>query len=442
MQTTKEKQLRPKLKENGKKSYMTYEKKKIKVFRKYKVKNYIDPGTGSMLFSVLIGLVTAVFFSAKALIIKLKFLFSNGGMKAKRESENIAIYSEGKQYWNVFKPILDELEKRKVKAKFYTSSKDDFVFNQNYEYIESEYIGEGNKAFFRLMFVEAQICLMTTPGLDVYQLKRSKGIKHYSHILHAVDDATNYRLFGLDFFDSVLLSGEYQKEGIRELEEKRGIKEKELVVIGSTYLDELNNKIKNLPPRQNNRKTILLAPSWGEEGMLKKYGKKLLEKFINTDWHVIIRPHPQSLKVESETIAELQEYTKDKNFEWDFEVDNIHSLSNSDIMITDFSGIMFDYAFLFNKPFLYINQNFNPEIYDFSDCDKESWKFRTAREIGIELTLDNIENINSLIEEALKSEVLKTKRQIAKETAWYFMGESGSKAAEFLIQKSKELSNC
>ena len=44
---------------------------------------YIDPGTGSMLFSVLVGLLATLYFVGKAAIIKLKFIFS--GKKAKAE---------------------------------------------------------------------------------------------------------------------------------------------------------------------------------------------------------------------------------------------------------------------------------------------------------------------------------------------------------------------
>ena len=39
---------------------------------------YIDPGTGSMLFSLFIGIAAVATFGARALLIKLKFLFSGG----------------------------------------------------------------------------------------------------------------------------------------------------------------------------------------------------------------------------------------------------------------------------------------------------------------------------------------------------------------------------
>jgi hypothetical protein len=37
---------------------------------------YIDPGTGSMLFSILIGAAATLFFLAKALWLKLKLIFA------------------------------------------------------------------------------------------------------------------------------------------------------------------------------------------------------------------------------------------------------------------------------------------------------------------------------------------------------------------------------
>ena len=181
---------------------------------------YIDPGTGSMLFSILIAAVATISFGIRALWLKLSVVFS--GKKDKTSQADASykpyvIYNEGNQYWNNFKPICDEFEKRQIELTYYTSSNNDPVFEQNYKFVKSSFIGEGNTAYFKLNMLSAGFVLMTTPGLHVYQLKRSKRVKHYSHILHAPSDATLYRLFGIDFFDSILLSGDHQKEDIRYL---------------------------------------------------------------------------------------------------------------------------------------------------------------------------------------------------------------------------------
>jgi len=400
---------------------------------------YIDPGTGSALFSILIGAAATVYFLGRALVIKFKVVLSGG--KTAGASSNaypFVIYNEGKQYWNVFKPVLDEFENRKIALLYLTSAQDDPVFDTTWSFVKAEFIGEGNRAFARLNMLRAGICLMTTPGLDVYQLKRSKMVKHYAHILHAPSDATMYRLFGIDYFDSVLLTGDYQAEDIRILERQRNIPEKKLITVGCSYLDVYAEKIKNLPVEENHPFTVLVSPSWGESALLTRYGEKLLDPLSAygqavSGWRIIIRPHPQSRKSEAEMLERLQTRYKDtKNIEWDFERENIYSLNKADIMISDFSGIIFDYMFLRDKPVLYVSQDFDLRPYDADDIDHELWQFKIIKEAGIELREDDFPRITEVIKNASDSEALKTTRRKARETAWQYRGEAGKRIFDFM----------
>jgi hypothetical protein len=401
---------------------------------------YIDPGTGSMLFSILIGAAATLYFLARAVILKAKVLFAGGGRAAVHTgvSHPYVMYSEGKQYWNVFKPILDEFERQEIQLLFLTSQEDDPVFSQEYHFIKSEFIGEGNKAFARLNFLSAEVVLMTTPGLDVYQLKRSKTVRHYAHILHAPSDATLYRMFGIDYFDSILLTGDYQAKDIRALEKLRGLPEKRLVTVGCTYLDVYAEAIKRLPKEEDRQFTVLVSPSWGPSALLNKYGRKLLDPLVRTGWRIIIRPHPQSKKSEAPMLESLMEKYKDSaNVRWDYERENIYSLAKADIMISDFSGIIFDYFFLFDKPVMYVKQGLDLRPYDADDLGDaaadELWQFRTLREAGIELTENLFDSIADVIKNASDSAELKQARQRAKETAWQFPGEAGKRTADFMI---------
>jgi hypothetical protein len=400
---------------------------------------YIDPGTGSMLFSIVIGLVTMLYFVAKAVIIKVKFFFSGGkGVTAVKKRYSLVIYCESEWYWSVFKPIVEELEKRQIPVMFFTSSEKDPIFSNTYSFITSEYIGEGNKAITRLNFLEADVCLMTTPGLGVYQLKRSRGVKHYAHILHSVADATSYRLFGLDYFDSVLLSGEYQKDHIRLLEDQRGIAKKELPVVGCPYLDMLQEQVSALVPLKNHMFTVLVAPSWGSNGILRKYGEQLLDPLVDTGFHVIVRPHPQSVQSEKEVLLRLQErYESKANVEWNFSRENIDTLFRSDIMISDFSGVIFDYSFLFDRPFLYVNANFDDRPYDGGSLKEVSWKFKVLPEIGVELKESNFLSIKQILLDTCENTILSENRLRAKDKAWQYRGHSGERIVDFLLEKQK-----
>ena len=91
-------------------------------------------------------------------------------------------------------------------------------------------------------FLNAGIVLSTTPGLDVYQWKRSKDVQYYVHIPHMANDITSYRMFGLDYYDAIMLSGEYQVQQIRDLEKIRDLSAKDVVRQnpGGTFADRLS----------------------------------------------------------------------------------------------------------------------------------------------------------------------------------------------------------
>ncbi|MDR2630505.1 MAG: CDP-glycerol glycerophosphotransferase family protein [Spirochaetaceae bacterium] len=401
---------------------------------------YIDPGTGSMLFSILIGAAATLYFLARALIIKAKVVFSGGRAAVNAAlSHPYVVYSEGKQYWNVFKPILDEFEKQGKSLIFFTSSEDDPVFNTNYAFIKAEYIGEGNRAFARLNMLQADFCLMTTPGLNVYQLKRSKMVKHYSHVLHAPVDATMYRLFGLDYFDSVLLTGDFQAQDLRTLEGQRRLPEKKLITVGCTYLDVYAERIKQIKKEENHQFTVLVSPSWGPSALLARFGERLLSPLLKTGWSVIVRPHPQSKKSEAAMLEALEvKYRENAHLEWDFERENIYSLVKADIMISDFSGIIYDYAFLCDKPVIYVKQGIDIRAYDADDLGEnpldELWQFKTLKKIGIELKEEHFDHIGEVIRNAADSVELRQARQKAKEEAWQYPGEAGKRIARFMIE--------
>ena len=73
---------------------------------------YIDPGTGSMLFTILIGVIGAVVYSARMLLIKLRFRLSGGKAEETADRIPFVIFSDDKRYWTVFEPICREMDRR------------------------------------------------------------------------------------------------------------------------------------------------------------------------------------------------------------------------------------------------------------------------------------------------------------------------------------------
>ena len=403
---------------------------------------YVDPGTGTMLFSIVLGVCSVFFFVVFSLWEKFKLYFFKDKAAIKNDYP-IVIYTEDKRYYHVFNDIIEEFEKREYPVMVYVSSDDDAFLKKDYKFVKVENIGKGYKAFSRLAFMSADVCLMTTPGLDVFHLKRSKLVKHYSHIFHCLDEGTTYRLFGLDYYDSVLLNFEKSKEYIRELENKRNLPHKELVVVGSSFMDSM---AKSLPTnvKKYEKTTVLLAPSWGNSAILATYGDKLIEKLANTNFLTIVRPHPQSLVSEKKLIQTLQEkFSKYDNIHWDLSNDNLQAMASADILITDFSSIIYEFLFLYNKPCIYSLSSYNREIYDLSDLDSgKTYRDSILEKLGKELTLDNIDKVEEMINSLVgKNELSKDLLEIKNEI-WQEQNKGAKNVVDFLIKKQQEISSC
>ncbi len=402
---------------------------------------YIDPGTGSMLFALLMGIFGTLIYFCRVIFYKTKY-YIQGGRGEKTELERIpfVIYSDDKRYWNTFEPICDYFDDRGLQLEYWTASEDDPGLLKKYNTVKCRYIGKGNKGFVKLNQMNAGICLSTTPGLDVYQWKRSKNVGWYVHIFHGASQAVGYRMFGIDFYDAALTTGPLAGEYIRRLEEMRGIKKKEIEICGCTYMDEMLKKKDALPNSVKEEKTVLLAPTWGKSGIFAKYGGRVIESLLKTPYRIIVRPHPQSLISEKNMIDEIKkQYPDDERIEWNYDNDNFEVLCRSDILISDFSGVIYDYCLVFDKPLIYADTSFDPAPYDIVWTGEMPWVLTAIKGMGLQLNEENLDRIGELIDKALKDDCYSEGRDITRSQLWSVRGDSAKRISEYMIGKYKEI---
>lgn len=404
---------------------------------------YIDPGTGSMLFAILIGVLGAGVYVFKSWLVKLRFLFTGGKKEQGGANKKIplAVFSDDKRYYSVFYPVLRELDRRGIDVEYLTASQDDPAFSGELTHVHPTFLGEGNRAFAKLNFLHATLLLSTTPGLDVYQWKRSKDVDYYVHMLHAASEVSTYRMFGIDYYDAVLLSGEYQRADVRAMEQLRGLPEKEIEMIGIPYMDEMLARLKNDAPLPPHERTVLLAPSWGDSAIFKRYGGKIIDVLLQTGCHIIVRPHPQSFRSETEMMEKLMaEYPASEQLEWNRDNDNYEVLRRSDILISDFSGVIFDFCLVYDKPVIYTDTKFDKGPYDAWWLEHELWTFDTLPRVGKQLTPDNMDTLKEMIEECITSPEYAAGRDRARAETWEYMGQGAQRAADYLENKLNALS--
>lgn len=402
---------------------------------------YLDPGTGSLLFSAILGLVSTIYFWGKSLIHKSIHLFSivtGKKLNVKDRGADIVLYSEGAQYWNTFKPVIDALSELGTPVTYWTSDKYDPGLNHISDTMTAKFIGKGNKAYSRLNMMHAEVCITTTPGLDVLQIKRSKGVRHYVHLVHAPTTGT-YKLYSFDYFDSVMCSGQHQIDAIRELERKRNSNAKVLWQTGCTYMDVLANQIDDKATtvdETSKTKTVLVAPSWGKNGLLTQFGESLLSILLDSGFDVILRPHPNSLIVEKELLEELKNsLQKHERLIWDSNPNGFDSLNKADILISDFSGIVFDFAFAFGKPVITVDFEVQLSGLDANDLANGLWELSMLDLLGKSVSKKDLHNLPSIVHDLTESKSLNSNSlRNLRDNSIFNYGDAGNIAANQILE--------
>ena len=362
---------------------------------------YLDPGTGSMLLSVLIGLVSTGYFMARKLPSFVRGVLFRATGKAKRFSrKHVVIYTEGANYWGTFRPLLEEFGRRGEPVEYLTSAEDDPCFTADLPAcVTCRYIGKGNTAYTTLNFLEADALVLTTPGVGVLQIRRSKGVDTYIHVLHSIGDAHYYKLFSFDYYDAVICNGDYQIRSLRTLEALRGTKPKELPIAGCPYLDGLVARRAALGDVAPDPNCILVAPTWGKLSMLTRYGAAVPRLLADAGFDVILRPHPQSYISDTKLMEKLEkELAGHPNITWDRNPDGFASLQRASGMISDFSTVMFDFAFVFLRPVITLfDDKQDPGGFEAFDLPHTRWNTTVLEDIGATLTGPDLEQLPALV---------------------------------------------
>lgn len=366
---------------------------------------YLDPGSGSMLVAGLVGLLTTLLFFLKGVYYKFRrillgFFGRTVGDTPTRHS--LVFYSEGRQYWSTFEPIIYELVGRGEPCVFLTSDEEDPGLSYSSEYVLTKYIGKGTKAYIHLTALEADVCAMTTPGLDVLHVRRSKGVKHYAHLIHAPTDVGIYKRYSFDYFDSIFISGDHQAKSLRKLEQLRGTSPKLLLKTGCLYYDKMQRQLRELTvaPAAGSPITVLIAPTWGLNGLLKRFGTRVLIPLLERKWNVIVRPHPQSYISEREMLDRLRaELSRYPNLQWDNNKDGMQSMVKANVMVSDLSGIVFDFAFLLEKPVITLKFDVNKLGSEAAELPWDPWELTVLDAIGSRVPESEIDALPAIIEQ-------------------------------------------
>jgi len=353
----------------------------------------------------------------------------------------LVIYSEGKNYWvHLDRLVKGLLELSDIPLCYVSSSEEDpglLIEHANYR---TFVIDEGFVRDWFFANVDTDVMVMTMPDLHQYQVKRSKNNVHYVYVQHSlVSFHMVYREGAFDHFDSIFCAGPHHIKEIRAMVDKYKLSPKSLLEHGYSRLDSILQEAKSRPKKEkpaNAPKRVLVAPSWGPNGIIESgIGEKIVDQLLAHGYQVTLRPHPQTTKFAKDKInAVVQKHKNNSLFEGEGNVAGQDSIQDSDVMICDWSGVAFDYAFGMEKPVLFIDLPRKINNPNYLELKIEPFEAYMRNSIGDVVTIDEIDSLPEKIEGIFKNqESGALSLADLREAKVFNVGRSGIVGAERLI---------
>ncbi len=355
---------------------------------------------------------------------------------------NLMFYSEQSGFYKYFENIIKALlEKTDEPIYYITSDPNDRIFDCDIEQIKPYYIS-GNQLIALMMKLECKMVVMTTPDLEKYHIKRSKMKPNIEYVYtdHACTSLNlTYRTGAFDYFDTIFAVSKHQGVEIRQMEQLRNTKKKRIVKVGYGLIDNMIEAYESSEKKENEKPTILVAPSWQYDNILDSCLDDMLETLINDKYKVIIRPHPQYIRRFPLQIEAIIEKYKDR-FGDDFMIETDFSsnvtIYTADVVITDWSAIAYEFSFTTNKPTLFINTEMKVVNKDYEKIKLKPFDITARDIIGKSISKEETKNISSVIDDLLANKESYCQQiDELKNSYFYNLGNSGEAAADYIIER-------
>ena len=356
-------------------------------------------------------------------------------------NKHLVFYSESNGFYKYYKGIIEYLLKNtNLTIHYITSDFNDNIFKMEKENpkIKAYYIGEKKLITLR-MKLESDVVIMTMPDLENYHIKRSyiKKDIEYIYIPHGMDSLNlTMRKGSMDHFDTVFTTGKHQMEEAIKTNEVYNLKDRKLIEWGYSLLDDMIKDYNETKAEEKDIKTILIAPSWQKDNIVDLCLEELLEQLSKTKYQIIVRPHPQQVRHMKEKFDKLKEKYSDNNniiIQTDFSSNN--TVFNASLLITDWSGIAYEYAFTTKKPVIFIDtpmKIMNPE---YKVLNIEPFNIWARDEIGQVVKVEQIDSIGKTIDNIFNN-TNQYNQKIAKIVGEYVynLGNSSEIGGKYIVQ--------
>ncbi len=359
-------------------------------------------------------------------------------------NKHLVFYSESNGFYKYFKGFIEYLlEHTNITIHYITSDPEDSIFEMEKvnPQIRAYYIGE-NRLITLMMRMDADMVVMTMPDLDNFHIKRSyvRDDVEYVFVQHGMgSNNMGMRKGCMDHFDTIFCVGPHQVSEVKETEKEYNLPSKKLIEVGYPLIDEIRNKFQLMEHTKNKRKKILIAPSWQEKNIVDSCLEEILDALKNLDYEIIVRPHPQEVRLKKDYMEVLkQKYSSDNVIiQTDFTSNN--PIMEADLLITDWSGISWEYAFTTLRPILFIDTPMKVMNPEYQRIDTIPLNILLRDKLGKSLKLDQLGQIVEVVEYLIERKLEYSKNIEALAYQYiYNLGSSTEVGAKYIIKSLQE----
>ena len=364
-------------------------------------------------------------------------------------NKHLVFYAEGGGYYRYFKSVVEGLlAHSNVTVHYVTNDPKDGIFAlaEGNPRIRAYYIGPV-KIIPLMMKMDADMVVMTTPDLGTYQLKRSYVRKdvEYIYLDHGPTSVHMcYRKGAFDRFDTIMANGPFQVAEHRATEKVYGLKAKKLVESGYPLLDLLLSTPAPARAASAGRR-IMIAPSYQADCIPDSCLDALVDSIAdaNAGCTIVFRPHPQYVRrFPAKMQAIVERYRNRENVVMEDDFAKPSTMDQADVLVTDWSGIAYEYAFKTRRPVVFINtpmKVINPEWKKIGITPTDI-SFRD--EVGVSIPLEEVSTAGRVVADMLANpDKFAAKIESLLHSQFYNPGHAGEVVGrnilETLISKKK-----
>lgn len=363
-------------------------------------------------------------------------------------NKHFVIYSERSGFYKYFESLINGLKKKSnITIHYVTNDPDDAIFKlaETDPKIKPYYIGQKKLITF-MMRMDADIVAMTTPDLDNYYIKRSLVRKDVEYIYVPHDMMSvhmGFRKAALDHFDTIFCTGEHVAREVRKTEQVYSLPEKTLVKFGYPLEEKLEKAYEDMDKTPHTKREILIGPSWQEDNLLDSCVDTLIEQLMCDENHITVRPHPEYVKRYPEKIRLLTEKyagVPDEKLTFELDFTTNRSTYSSDLLITDWSAIAYEFCFSTKKPVLFVNTKIKMENPEWEKLGLTPAEIYLRNEVGVALEKSDLGRTKAVADELMASgEKYKEKITALLHKHLYSYGTDGAEGVRYVLRRLAEI---